>query len=217
MKPMLMGAMVGAGMGLATGKDPLKSAVIGGVTAGAGDKIMGGLEGFGFGADELAADAVTSNMGAMNPISDGVMGAMNPETISMFTPDGTSMLGTNNSGLFGLGDAMSNQSMNPSLTQNLGAEAVANLNVPNTGLFSNNIFQQGTDAITNEFDDLELTGGDKLGLGLQASNMIMQPPPEESLLPPPQVIPGKEPSFRKGPMAIDVQQPNTVIRKKYGF
>lgn len=38
---MLMGAMIGAGMGLIQGKDPLKSALIGGATAGIGDKVMG--------------------------------------------------------------------------------------------------------------------------------------------------------------------------------
>lgn len=215
---MLMGAMVGAGMGLATGKDPLKSALIGGATAGFGDAAMGGMQAFG--GEELAAEAVTSGLGGMQPVSDGVMGAMNPETMSMFTPDGTSMLGTNSSGLLGMGDAMSNQYMNSSLTNNLGSEAVSNLTVPNTGLFANNnIFQQGTDAIANQFNDLELTGGDKLGLGLQASNMIMKPNATETAPPPPTVIPGKQASFSNGPLAINVPQPNSVFdteqRKKY--
>ena len=158
-----MGAMLGAGMGLVQGKDPLKSALIGGATAGIGDKLMGAEGLFNFGADQLTTDLASNSLGGMQAVSDGAMGAMNPETISMFTPQGTSALGTQGSGFLGLGGDMSNQYMNSALTQNLGANSVANLSVPNTGLLSNpgapenNIFQKGTDFITSQFDDMKMS------------------------------------------------------------
>lgn len=206
---MLMGAMLGAGMGLVQGKDPLKSALIGGATAGIGNKLMGAEGLFNVGADQLTTDLASNSLGGMQAVSDGAMGAMNPETISMFTPDGTSMLGTQNS-VFGLGDPMSNQYMNPSLTQNLGAESVSNLSVPNTGLLSNpgapenNILQKGTDFITNQFDDMKTS--EKLGFGMQGADLIAPKEYPVQPAPPPQVIPGKQ-STPSQPMAINVQRP----------
>ena len=125
---MLMGAMLGAGMGLVQGRDPLKSALIGGATAGIGDKLMGAQGLFDLGGEQLVTDAATQGMGGMQNLgltqvdaarvgASGVpnFGAMNTETISPFTPQGTSFLGTKDS-VFGLGDPMSNQYMNSSLT-----------------------------------------------------------------------------------------------------
>lgn len=211
---MLMGAMIGAGMGLIQGKDPLKSALIGGATAGIGDKLMGAESLFNVGSDQLTSELATQGLGGMQPIAETTMGAMNPETISMFTPDGTSMLGTQNS-VFGLGDPMSNQYMNSSLTQNLGAESVANLNVPNTGLFkdtpgtgTNNVFQQGTDLITNQFDD-DMSTADKVMLGMSGANLLTPQPEPQMNVPAPQVIQGKSTDPRDGLLAINVPKPFT--------
>lgn len=209
-----MGAMIGAGMGLIQGKDPLKSALIGGATAGIGDKLMGAESLFNVGSDQLTSELATQGLGGMQPIAETTMGAMNPETISMFTPDGTSMLGTQNS-VFGLGDPMSNQYMNSSLTQNLGAESVANLNVPNTGLFkdtpgtgTNNVFQQGTDLITNQFDD-DMSTADKVMLGMSGANLLTPQPEPQMNVPAPQVIQGKSTDPRDGLLAINVPKPFT--------
>lgn len=207
---MLMGAMLGAGMGLVQGKDPLKSALIGGATAGIGDKLMGAEGLFNVGADQLTTDLASNSLGGMQAVSDGAMGAMNPETISMFTPQGTSALGTQGSGFLGLGGDMSNQYMDSALTQNLGANSVANLSVPNTGLLSNpgapenNILQKGTDFITSQFDDMKTS--EKLGLGMQGANLIAPQEYPVQPAPPPQVIPGKQ-STPSQPMAINVQRP----------
>ena len=210
-----MGAMLGAGMGLVQGKDPLKSALIGGATAGIGDKLMGAEGLFNVGADQLTTDLASNSLGGMQAVSDGAMGAMNPETISMFTPDGTSMLGTQNS-VFGLGDPMSNQYMNSSLTQNLGAESVANLNVPNTGLFkdtpgtgTNNVFQKGTDLITYQFDD-DMSTADKVSLGMTGAGLLQPQPEPQMNVPAPQVIQGKPTNPRDGLLAINVPKPFTA-------
>ena len=209
---MLMGAMLGAGMGLVQGKDPLKSALIGGATAGIGDKLMGAEGLFNVGSDQLTSELATQGFGGMQPIAETTMGAMNPETISMFTPDGTSMLGTQNS-VFGLGDPMSNQYMNSSLTQNLGAESVANLNVPNTGLFrdtpgtgTNNVFQKGTDLITDQFDD-DMSTADKVSLGMTGAGLLQPQPEPQMNVPAPQVIQGKSTDPRDGLLAINVPKP----------
>lgn len=214
MKPILMGAMIGAGMGLVQGKDPLKSALIGGATAGIGDKLMGADALFNVGSDQLTSELATQAMGGMQPIAETTMGAMNPETISMFTPEGTSMLGTQNS-VFGLGDPMSNQYMNSSLTQNLGAESVANLNVPNTGLFrdtpgtgTNNVFQKGTDLITDQFDD-DMSTADKVSLGMTGAGLLQPQPEPQMNVPAPQVIQGKSTDPRDGLLAINVPKPFT--------
>ena len=212
---MLMGAMLGAGMGLVQGKDPLKSALIGGATAGIGDKLMGAESLFNVGSDQLTSELATQGLGGMQPIAETTMGAMNPETISMFTPDGTSMLGTQNS-VFGLGDPMSNQYMNSSLTQNLGAESVANLNVPNTGLFrdtpgtgTNNVFQKGTDLITDQFDD-DMSTADKVSLGMTGAGLLQPQPEPQMNVPAPQVIQGKPTNPRDGLLAINVPKPFTA-------
>ena len=209
---MLMGAMLGAGMGLVQGKDPLKSALIGGATAGIGDKLMGAEGLFNVGSDQLTSELATQGFGGMQPIAETTMGAMNPEAISMFTPDGTSMLGTQNS-VFGLGDPMSNQYMNSSLTQNLGAESVANLNVPNTGLFrdtpgtgTNNVFQKGTDLITDQFDD-DMSTADKVSLGMTGAGLLQPQPEPQMNVPAPQVIQGKSTDPRDGLLAINVPKP----------
>ena len=211
---MLMGAMLGAGMGLVQGKDPLKSALIGGATAGIGDKLMGAESLFNVGSDQLTSELATQGLGGMQPIAETTMGAMNPETISMFTPDGTSMLGTQNS-VFGLGDPMSNQYMNSSLTQNLGAESVANLNVPNTGLLkdtpgtgTNNVFQQGTDLITDQFDD-DMSTADKVSLGMTGANLLTPQPDAQMNVPTTQVVQGKSTYPGDGLLAIDVPKPFT--------
>ena len=207
---MLMGAMLGAGMGLVQGKDPLKSALIGGATAGIGDKLMGAGGLFNVGSDQLTSELATQGLGGMQPIAETTMGAMNPETISMFTPDGTSFLGTQGAGDFGLGDPMSNQYMDLATNTNLGPESVANLSVPNTGLLSNpgapenNILQKGTDFITSQFDDMKTS--EKLGLGMQGANLIAPQEYPIQPAPPPQVIPGKQ-STPSQPMAINVQRP----------
>ena len=210
-----MGAMLGAGMGLVQGKDPLKSALIGGATAGIGDKLMGAESLFNVGSDQLTSELATQGLGGMQPIAETTMGAMNPETISMFTPDGTSMLGTQNS-VFGLGDPMSNQYMNSSLTQNLGAESVANLNVPNTGLFkdtpgtgTNNVFQKGTDLITYQFDD-DMSTADKVSLGMTGAGLLQPQPEPQMNVPAPQVIQGKPTNPRDGLLAINVPKPFTA-------
>ncbi|MDA9097090.1 hypothetical protein N9J50_02015 [Methylophilaceae bacterium] len=214
MKPMLMGAMLGAGMGLVQGKDPLKSALIGGATAGIGDKLMGAESLFNVGSDQLTSELATQGLGGMQPIAETTMGAMNPETISMFTPDGTSMLGTQNS-VFGLGDPMSNQYMDLATNTNLGAESVSNLNVPNTGLFkdtsgtnNNNIFQKGTDLITDQFDD-DMSTADKAMLGMSGANLLTPQPEPQMNVPAPQVIQGKSTDPRDGLLAINVPKPFT--------
>lgn len=224
MKPMLMGAMLGAGMGLVQGKDPLKSALVGGATAGIGDKLMGAQGLFNLGGEQLVTDAATQGMGGMQNLgltqldaarvgASGVpnFGAMNTETISPFTPQGTSFLGTQDS-VFGLGDPMSNQYMNSSLTQNLGADSVSNLTIPNTGLLKDtpNYLQKGTDLITDQFDG-EMRDAEKMQLALGAAPMLL--PKEEPMIqtPPPQVVPGKQASLGQ-PMAINVPRPNTVFQ-----
>ena len=214
MKPMLMGAMLGAGMGLVQGKDPLKSALIGGATAGIGDKLMGAESLFNVGSDQLTSELATQGLGGMQPIAETTMGAMNPETISMFTPDGTSMLGTQNS-VFGLGDPMSNQYMDLATNTNLGAESVSNLNVPNTGLFkdtpgtgTNNVFQKGTDLITDQFDD-DMSTADKVSLGMTGANLLTPQPDAQMNVPTTQVVQGKSTYPGDGLLAIDVPKPFT--------
>jgi hypothetical protein len=214
MKPMLMGAMLGAGMGLVQGKDPLKSALIGGATAGIGDKLMGAESLFNVGSDQLTSELATQGLGGMQPIAETTMGAMNPETISMFTPDGTSMLGTQNS-VVNLGDPMSNQYMDLATNTNLGPESVANLNVPNTGLFrdtpgtgTNNVFQKGTDLITNQFDD-DMSTADKVSLGMTGAGLLQPQPEPQMNVPAPQVIQGKPTDPRDGLLAINVPKPFT--------
>jgi hypothetical protein len=135
-----------------------------------------------------------SNMGAVNPLTTGGIN----ESISPFTPNGTSGIG-GNVGI--LGQPISNQTVNSALTANKG---LLNMGLENTRI------QDGFDFINDGYENMSFM--DSVGaaqLGGQAIDANNPPPPPAA---PPQVAKGKVSSVGK-PLAINVQRPNTRFEK----
>ena len=218
MKPMLMGAMLGAGMGLVQGKDPLKSALIGGATAGIGDKLMGadGLSNLFDVGGSATSNTLNSGAGLISgggtgaTGSFGSMSAFNPTSIvqnvdSSIVPD----LMTNSQGFPSAGGYVADVGGYVPNTTDL--ETAANLKefggLTGTPTDTKNIFQQGTDFITNEIDDMSTV--DKISGGMQVASLLEPQPEPQMNVPAPQVIQGKPTDPRDGLLAINVPKPFT--------
>ena len=135
-----------------------------------------------------------TQLGSVNPLTTGGVS----ESISPFTPNGTSGIG-GNTGF--LGQPISNQTVNSALTQNKGLLEMGLENTP---------VQDGFDMINDGYENMSLM--DSVGvaqLGGQAIDASNPPPPRAA---PPQVVKGKTSSVGK-PLAINVQRPNTRFEK----
>lgn len=196
--PALIGAGVGAVGGAVSGKNPFRSALLGGALGAGGAGLMGagGAAGAGSGSGLFSGfkgiEAAVPSLGsggyaalgqnALGPIGGAATGGINFGSIG-------SNLGGTNLPLGGQGINLS-QYANPLTnvaensigigTQGLGG---AGINLGNVGgaditrLAVNtplSLGEQFTNMIGNPFTDL--TSRDKLGLGLQGASMLNQPP-----------------------------------------
>jgi len=145
-------------------------------------------------ANPMAGMSPVGNIGTVNPLTTGGVS----ESISPFTPNGTSGIG-GNTGF--LGQPISNQTVNSALTQNKGLLEMGLENTP---------VQDGFNMINDGYENMSLM--DSVGvaqLGGQAIDANNPPPPRAA---PPQVVKGKTSSVGK-PLAINVQRPNTRFEK----
>ena len=194
MKPMLMGAMLGAGMGLVQGKDPLKSALIGGATAGIGDKVMGAGGLFDVGSEALS----NSTSGLL----EGV-GSYMPESFMQSAPGVGAELGSNNLQHLGqfanaTGESVGAFSSLPSYANQA------------TQSISPNLYDKGVKQVGDIMDQgVDMVDSNSLGLGLQAYQMANKETPPIQPRTSPQVIAGNY-ATREQPMAINVPRPNAV-------
>ena len=217
---MLMGAMLGAGMGLVQGKDPLKSALIGGATAGIGDKLMGadGLSNLFDVGGSATSNTLNSGAGLMSGGGTGATGSFgsmstfNPTSVVQnIDPSITSNLMTNSQGLPSAGGYVADVGgYVPNATE---LETAANLKefggLTGTPTDTKNIFQQGTDFITDEIDDMSTT--EKVTGGLQVASLLDKPSPKAKMdVREPQVIQGKSTYPGDGLLAINVPKPFTT-------
>jgi hypothetical protein len=160
MKPMLMGAMIGAGMGLIQGKDPLKSALIGGATAGIGDKVMGAGGLFDVGSEALS----NSTSGLLEGVG-AELGSNNLQHLGQFAnATGESV------GAFSSLPSYANQATQ-SISPNWWDKGVKQVG---------DVMDQGVDMVDSN----------SLGLGLQAYQMANEETPPIQPRTSPQVIAG---------------------------
>lgn len=157
-------------------------------------------------ANPMAGMSPVGNIGTVNPLTTGGVS----ESISPFTPNGTSGIG-GNTGF--LGQPISNQTVNSALTENKGLLGMGLENTP---------IQDGFDVINDGYENMSLM--DSVGvaqLGGQAIDANNPPPPPT---PQPQVVRGKTSEGGKL-LAINVQKPNTkfvkdprqLYEERYGY
>lgn len=157
---MLMGAMIGAGMGLIQGKDPLKSALIGGATAGIGDKVMGAGGLFDVGSEALS----NSTSGLLEGVG-AELGSNNLQHLGQFAnATGESV------GAFSSLPSYANQATQ-SISPNWWDKGVKQVG---------DVMDQGVDMVDSN----------SLGLGLQAYQMANKETPPIQPRTSPQVIAG---------------------------
>jgi hypothetical protein len=160
MKPMLMGAMIGAGMGLIQGKDPLKSALIGGATAGIGDKVMGAG-----GLFDVGSEAFSNSTSGLLEGVGAELGSNNLQHLGQFAnATGESV------GAFSSLPSYANQATQ-SISPNWWDKGVKQVG---------DVMDQGVDMVDS----------DGLGLGLQAYQMANKETPPIQPRTSPQVIAG---------------------------
>lgn len=144
--PAMIGAGVGAVGGAVTGRNPFRSALMGGALGAGGAGLFGGAAGAGAGG--AAATGAAGSAGTFAP----AIGTVAPSML------GTPML---NASLLTPG-AMAGLGATPSVYGGLGASSL----LDQTGAFlANNIGNPLS----------SLTARDKLGLGLQGASMLNQP------------------------------------------
>lgn len=155
-----MGAMIGAGMGLVQGKDPLKSALIGGATAGIGDKVMGAGGLFDVGSEALS----NSTSGLLEGVG-AELGSNNLQHLGQFAnATGESV------GAFSSLPSYANQATQ-SISPNWWDKGVKQVG---------DVMDQGVDMVDSN----------SLGLGLQAYQMANKETPPIQPRTSPQVIAG---------------------------
>ena len=155
-----MGAMIGAGMGLIQGKDPLKSALIGGATAGIGDKVMGAGGLFDVGSEALS----NSTSGLLEGVG-AELGSNNLQHLGQFAnATGESV------GAFSSLPSYANQATQ-SISPNWWDKGVKQVG---------DVMDQGVDMVDSN----------SLGLGLQAYQMANKETPPIQPRTSPQVIAG---------------------------
>jgi hypothetical protein len=160
MKPMLMGAMIGAGMGLIQGKDPLKSALIGGATAGIGDKVMGAG-----GLFDVGSEAFSNSTSGLLEGVGAELGSNNLQHLGQFAnATGESV------GAFSSLPSYANQATQ-SISPNWWDKGVKQVG---------DVMDQGVDMVDSN----------SLGLGLQAYQMANEETPPIQPRTSPQVIAG---------------------------
>ena len=192
-----MGALMGAGMGLVQGKDPLKAALIGGATAGIGDKLMGAG-----GLFDVGSEALGAGLGevATSAYPEALLGSATGQGVNQAT---TGML---------------SEGMSPFTTLPSYANATTQSIAPN-------LWDQGVKQVGDVMDQgVDMVDSNSLGLGLQAYEMANKETPPIQPRTSPQVIAGNY-ATREQPMAINVPRPNAVYsaelsqaddyRKKY--
>lgn len=121
----LIGAAVGGGTALLTGNDPLRGALLGGVTGGAGGAMFGGAAGAGAGAAGAGAGATTAGAGA--GVAGGVGGgatALNTAASAVNPLTSVASGGTN---------ALSNTLQAAQITPTAVNQGIAGA-IPNSGL-----------------------------------------------------------------------------------
>ena len=206
----MTGLALGTGVG-AVGSGAFAGSALGSTGAAAGASTAGSTLAsptIATGASTGIGGAGMSTIGANTPMglpSANSFGTVNPlttggisESISPFTPNGTSGIG-GNTGF--LGQPISNQTVNSALTQNKGLLEMGLENTP---------VQDGFDMINDGYENMSLM--DSVGvaqLGGKAIDASNPPPPRAA---PPQVVKGKTSSVGK-PLAINVQRPNTKFEK----
>ena len=151
-------------------------------------------------------------LGSVNPLTTGGFS----ESISPFTPLGGAGVG-GNVGFFG--QPISNQVMNSALTGEKGLLGYG---------FENTMIGDGFDSLTGTINDgyENMSFMDKVSTAQMGGQVIdsTNQPPSPLQVPPPQIIPAKEPTIGK-PLAINVQAPNTsfvkdprkLYEEKYGY
>ena len=163
------------------------------LTTGAG---VGGTMGVSSIANPMAgmSPVATANLGTVNPATTGVIS----ESISPFTPMGTSGIGGN---VGFLGQPISNQAVNSSLTEAKG--------LLDWGL-ENSYVQDGFDFINEGWDGMSFM--DKANTGMMGSQAIdaMNQEPQYPMAPqPPQLMPRKALATSGNPLSIQVGKPFT--------
>ena len=174
----LTGAGIGALGGAATGRDPLKSALIGGALGGGGSLL--GAGGASAGAAKSASNGSLLSTASAEPLAGGGVG-----NLGMFTnPQATSVMGGVGD-VSGLGLSGTYAQAAPMYTGSQGMFDVAQgstlggqgaATFAGGGGYNPSLFGrigESIGSIGNSFTDL--TSRDKLGLGLQGASMLSQP------------------------------------------
>jgi hypothetical protein len=171
----LTGAGIGALGGAATGRDPLKSALIGGALGGGGSLL--GAGGASAGAAKSASNGSLLSTASAEPLAGGGVG-----NLGMFTnPQATSVMGGVGD-VSGLGLSGTYAQAAPMYTGSQGMFDVAQgstlggqgaATFAGGGGYNPSLFGRISESIGNPF--IDLTSRDKLGLGLQGASMLSQP------------------------------------------
>ena len=225
----MMGGDGKMGLALGTGVGAFGTGAIGGsalsgttattaTTAGSTSMMMhptltaGATTGIGGTGATMGVSSIANPMAGMSPVTTGNFGTVNPlttggfnESISPFTPMGTSGIGGN---VGFLGQPISNQAVNSSLTEAKG--------LLDWGL-ENSYVQDGFDFINEGWDGMSFM--DKVNTGVMGSQAIdaMNQEPQYPMVAPPQIKPSKQPTVGS-PVKITISEPNTTFvdpRKLY--
>ena len=222
----MMGGDGKMGLALGTGVGAFGTGAIGGTalsgttatTAGSTSMMMhptltaGATTGIGGTGATMGVSSIANPMAGMSPVTTGNFGTVNPlttggfnESISPFTPMGTSGIGGN---VGFLGQPISNQAVNSSLTEAKG--------LLDWGL-ENSVVQDGFDFINEGWDGMSFM--DKVNTGVMGSQAIdaMNQEPQYPMVAPPQIKPSKQPTVGS-PVKITISEPNTTFvdpRKLY--
>jgi hypothetical protein len=206
-----IGLALGTGAG-AFGTGAIGGSALGGATAStAGSTSMmstlaapTATTGLGAGAT-MGASSIANPMAGMSPVaSANSFGTVNPlttggvsESISPFTPMGTSGIGGN---VGFLGQPISNQAVNSSLTE---AKGLLDWGIENSYV------QDGFDFINDGWDGMSLM--DKANTGMLGSQAIdaANPTPEYPQVAPPQIAQRKPVATSGNPVSIQVGRRNT--------
>jgi hypothetical protein len=201
--PAMIGAGVGAAGGAVTGKNPFKSALLGGALGAGGAGLFGGAAGAGSGSGLLSGFkgvATTPVSLGTGGYASGIGGQIIPEIVANTVAPAVAQTATQNfipqhlignstgmanyipGGPFMPGDALNfveNTPYMPSASQAIASAPdftpVLGKSAGATGGgYNPSFFGRMGDMIGNPFTDL--TSRDKLGLGLQGASMLNQPP-----------------------------------------
>jgi len=219
---MLIGAGIGAASSLATGGNPLQGAILGGATAGIGDKFMAGSTLFDVGG-ATAANSLNAGSGLMSATGTGVnsgliSGGSGLASSVVQNPEFISPLLSNSAGIPTVGLDLAN--IPSSLMSKAGGyvpsavEQQTAFNLQQLGSLTGtppdtrNMFEKGSDFFANQYD--KATPMDIAGLGLTGLQATQTPPTPPIQTPPPQVVQGKQPTIGS-PLAINIPGPATTF------